>query len=110
MDHLHNLALGALRPPYTQYERESDGWLCVSDSCRKRQKMDAHSVQKVTRDAMLAAFLVWGVGPVHNSREDFHGSTKPVVVHGRGDMATLVRNMLSVGEWVSSVHCFDTFF
>jgi hypothetical protein len=44
VDHLHNLVLVALRPPYTQCEWESDGWVCVSDSSRKMQKVDTQSL------------------------------------------------------------------
>jgi hypothetical protein len=44
VDHLQNLVLVALGPPYTQFERESGGWVCVSDSSPKRQKVDTQSL------------------------------------------------------------------
>jgi hypothetical protein len=44
VDHLHNLVLVALTPPYTQCERELGGWVCVSDNSRKRQKADTQSM------------------------------------------------------------------
>jgi hypothetical protein len=44
VNHLHDLVLVALRPPYTQCERESGGWVCVSDSSCKRQKVDTQSL------------------------------------------------------------------
>jgi hypothetical protein len=45
VDHLQNLELVELGgTPYTQCERESGGWGCVSDSSRKRQKVDTQSL------------------------------------------------------------------
>ena len=40
VDHLQNLVLVISGPPSTQCERESGGWVCVSGSSRKRQKVD----------------------------------------------------------------------
>ena len=52
VDNLQNLVLVALGPPYTQCERESGGWVCVSDSSRKRQMVDTQS--------MLVRYIVCG--------------------------------------------------
>jgi hypothetical protein len=43
----------ALDPPYTQCERESGGWVCVSDSSRKRQKVDTQS-----RESTCAVIII----------------------------------------------------
>jgi hypothetical protein len=44
VDHLQNLVLVALRPLYTQCERKSGGWVCMSNSSYKRQKVDTQSL------------------------------------------------------------------
>jgi hypothetical protein len=56
VDHLQNLVLVARGPPYTQCERESGGWVCVSDSSLKRQKVDTQS--PLVRHIVCGQFIV----------------------------------------------------
>jgi hypothetical protein len=65
VDHLHNLVLVALGPPYAYGKRESGEWVCVSDSFRKRQKMDTQSLilrHIVSKHFTIRAYVrVWTV-------------------------------------------------